>query len=97
VDDLAATMIINGAGVITWLFPGSSWISATRVTRFCGTPCWILASASGVVVLHAVKARIDGVGVARQAYALACFIGLLGLVGLAYAPDALLGSVGVCS
>jgi hypothetical protein len=32
-DDLAATMIINAAGVITWLFPGSSWISAARVTR----------------------------------------------------------------
>jgi len=25
-------MTINAAGVITWLFPCSSWISATRVT-----------------------------------------------------------------
>ena len=34
-------------------------------------------------------------GAARRTYALACFIGVLGLIVLASAPDALIGSVGV--
>src|SRR5258707_15799143 len=42
-----------------------------------------------------VEARLDGVGVARRVYALTCFIGMLGLVVLAVAPDALIGGAGV--
>ena len=34
-------------------------------------------------------------GAARRIYALACFIGVLGLIVLAYAPDAFVGSLGV--
>ena len=34
-------------------------------------------------------------GVARRVYALTCFIGMLGLIVLAVAPDALIGGAGV--
>lgn len=94
----AATMIINGAGEVARLFP-------KRLVEL-GFPedpdpiVWftalgILSLAVGVVALRIVEARIDGVGVARRTYALACFVGALGLVVLAHAPDALTGSAGV--
>jgi MFS family permease len=93
---LAATMIINGAGVITWMFPRQ------LVDRgFPNDPVlWytalgVLSCASGGVALRIVEARIDGAGVGRRIYALTCFVGVLGLIVLAYAPDALLGSAGV--
>ncbi|HWZ17334.1 MAG TPA: MFS transporter, partial [Ktedonobacteraceae bacterium] len=38
---------------------------------------------------------IDGVGLARRMYMLACFIGGLGLLVLAEAPNALIGGAGV--
>jgi predicted MFS family arabinose efflux permease len=92
----AATMIINGAGVISWLFPNQLvnvgfpddpllWYTALGIVSF----------AVGVIALRIVETRIDGVGVARRAYALTCFVGMLGLVMLASAPNALTGSVGV--
>lgn len=93
---LATTLIINGASVVTWLFP--------RQLIDLGFPndpiLWysslgILASALGAIVLRIVEARIDGIGVARHVYALACLIGMLGLIVLAFAPNALIGSVGV--
>lgn len=92
----AATMIINGAGVITWLFPKQLVnVGFPNDPVLWYTALGILSSAVGVVALHIVEARIDGVGVARRMYALACFIGVLGLVVLAYAPDALIGGAGV--
>lgn len=42
-----------------------------------------------------VEARIDGADAARRSYAVSCVIGVLGLVVLAYAPDALVGGTGV--
>jgi predicted MFS family arabinose efflux permease len=92
----AATMLINGASEAAWLFPKQ----LIRL-RFPSDPVlWytalgILSFALGAVALHIVQARIDGVGVARRTYALTCFIGVLGLIVLAYAPDALIGSLGV--
>lgn len=47
------------------------------------------------LALRIVEARIDGAGVARRVYAAACFIGALGLIALAYAPDDIIGSAGV--
>jgi MFS family permease len=51
--------------------------------------------AAGALALRIVEARIDGVGVARRSYAAACFVGALGLIVLAGAPNYLAGSAGV--
>ena len=93
---LAATMVLNGASVVTWLFPKQLinlgfpsdpilWYSALG----------ILSSLLGAAVLHAVEGRIHGEGVARRAYVLASVIGVFGLVLLAGAPEALIGCAGV--
>jgi MFS transporter, DHA3 family, tetracycline resistance protein len=93
---LIATMLINGAGVITWLFPrqlvnlGFPGELVLWYTALC-----VLSFAAGVVALRIVEARIDGVGAARRSYVLACLIGTLGLIVLACAPDALVGGAGV--
>jgi hypothetical protein len=93
---LTATMLINGASMVTWLFPRQLvdlgfpgdpvlWYTALGIASF----------AAGAAALRLVEARIDGAGAARRAYALACAGGVLGLIVLACAPDALLGGVGV--
>ena len=92
----AATLIINGAGVITWLFPKQLInLGFPSDPLLWYTALGILSSLVGVVALHIVEARIDGIGVARRTYAFACFAGVLGLIVLAYAPNALTGGVGV--
>ena len=55
----------------------------------------VLSFVAGVVALRIVAACIDGAGAARRSYVLACFAGALGLIVLAYAPDALVGGAGV--
>jgi MFS family permease len=55
----------------------------------------LVTLAVGALALSIVEARIDGVGVARRAYATACFIGALGLIVLAHAPDNATGMAGV--
>lgn len=93
---LAATMIINGASMVVWLFPKQLVdLGFPNDPVLWYTALGILAFAVGAVALRIVQARIDGVGAARRTYALACFIGVLGLIVLACAPDALIGSVGV--
>jgi predicted MFS family arabinose efflux permease len=93
---LAATTIINGAGVIAWLFPRQ-----LIDLGFPGDPVlWytalgILSFALGAIALRIVEARIEGAGAARRMYALAALTGTLGLAVLAFAPDALTGSIGV--
>lgn len=92
----AATMIVNGAAVITWLFPRrlvNLGFPGDLVLWY--TALGIVSSACGGVALRIVEAHIDGVGVARRAYALTCSAGLLGLTILAFAPDALIGCAGV--
>jgi MFS family permease len=91
-----ATMIINGAGVIGWLFPKQLvklGFPSNLILWY--TALGICSSAAGFVALHVVEARIDGVGVARRVYVLTCFIGMFGLIVLAFAPDAILGSAGI--
>jgi MFS family permease len=91
-----ATMILNGAAVVAWLFPRqlvNLGFPSDPVLWY--TAVGICSSVVGVVALHIVQARIDGVGVARHMYALTCFIGVLGLLVLAEAPDAIIGSAGV--
>jgi hypothetical protein len=93
---LAATMIVSGAGMVSWLFP-----RRLVELEFPGDPTlWytalgILAAAAGVVALRVVQARIDGAGVARRVYALSCLLGAGALVLLAWAPGALAGAFGV--
>ena len=91
-----ATVLINAASMAESLFP--------RQLILLGFPSdpvlWYTAvgicfTAVGVIALHLVQARIDGVGLARRMYMLACFIGGLGLLVLAEAPNALIGGAGV--
>jgi MFS family permease len=91
-----ATMLINGASVIAWLFPKqlvNLGFPSDPVLWY--TAIGICSSAAGVVALHIVQARIDGVGVARRTHALTCFIGVLGLIILAVAPNVIIGCAGV--
>jgi MFS family permease len=93
---LAATLLINAASMVGWLFPKQLVdLGLTKNPVLWYTALGIVASALGVLALHIVEARIHGIGVARRVYALSCVIGLAGLVLLAYAPDALVGGVGV--
>jgi hypothetical protein len=93
---LTATMIINGAGMITWLFPRQLvdlgfpadpvlWYTAIGTSSF----------AAGAVALRFVERRIDGAGAVHRTYGLACCVGVAGLILLAYAPDAIIGGLGV--
>jgi MFS transporter, DHA3 family, tetracycline resistance protein len=93
---LVATTLINGASIVTLLFPRQLvdlgfpsdpvlWYSAFGVASFV----------IGAAALRIVEARIDGAGAARRAYTFACVTGVLGLIVLASAPDALVGGVGV--
>jgi MFS family permease len=92
----AATMLLNAASMAEWLFPRQLihlgfpsnpvlWYTAVGI-------CFL---AAGNIALYLVQAGIDGVGAARRLYTLACFIGVLGLLVLALAPDALIGGAGV--
>ena len=92
----AATMLVNAAAITTWLFPRQLVdLGFPHDLVLWYTGLGIAASAAGVVALRIVEARIDGVRAARASYALACFLGLAGLLVLAEAPDALLGCLGV--
>jgi MFS family permease len=91
-----ATLVLNGATMVTWLFPKRLInLGFPDDPILWYTAFGILSAALGVVALSIVERRIDGVGVARRYYALACFIGVLGLMVLAGAPVALIGGVGV--
>jgi hypothetical protein len=93
---LAATMAVNGADMISWLFarrlvdlglPGDPVVSYAAVG--------ILSSAAGVIALRLVEARIEGTGAARRAYSVGCLVGAGGLVMLALAPDVIVGGIGL--
>ncbi len=59
------------------------------------TALGLVTLAVGALALRVVEARIDGVGVAPRAYAAACFVGALGLIVLAHAPDEVTGMAAV--
>jgi MFS family permease len=93
---LIATMLINGASMVALLFPLQLvdlgfpsnpvlWYTAVGVVSFT-------ASAAA---LRVVERRIAGPGAARRFYVVACSVGMLGLIMLAYSGSAVLGSVGV--
>jgi hypothetical protein len=96
---LAATVLINGAAeaygrlyprrLVDLGFPGQLapiiWFTGLSISAF----------AAGALALRIVEARIDDAGIARRVYAAACFVGTLGLLALACAPGAIIGSAGV--
>jgi MFS family permease len=91
-----ATILQSGAIAVAWVFPKqliSLGFPSDPILWY--TAIGVLSAALGVGALALVERRIDGVGVARRYYALACFSGILGLLLLAVAPDALIGGVGV--
>jgi MFS family permease len=91
-----ATLLVNSAGLVEWLFPKqlvNLGFPSDPILWY--TALGILSSALGFLVLRIVQVHIDGVGVARRTYALACLLGMLGLIVLAKAPTALLGSLGI--
>jgi MFS family permease len=91
-----ATMLLNGASMAAWLFPKQLiHLGFPSDPVLWYTAVGICSLAAGFIALRLVQARINGVGVARRMYTLACFIGVLGLLVLASAPNALIGGVGV--
>jgi hypothetical protein len=93
---LTATLLINAASVIAWLFPRrlvDLGLAGDPVPWY--TALGIVSFAAGAVALRAVEARIEAAGAARRIYALSCLLGVAGLVAVACAPDVLVGSIGV--
>lgn len=91
-----ATLLLNSAAMVGWLYPKQLInLGFPSDPTLWYTALVVLSATLGVVALSSIEAHIDGVGVARRYYALACFIGVLGLAVLALAPVALLGGLGV--
>ena len=95
----AATLLVNGAAeAFGRLFPKrlvELGLPATPDPIVWLTALGLVTLAVGAVALRVVEARIDGAGVARRVYAMACGIGALGLLVLAAAPDDVAGMAGV--
>ena len=67
----AATLLINGAGVISWLFPQQLvTLGLPNDPLLWYTALGIVAFAAGAVALRLVEERIEDLGVARRIYAL---------------------------
>ena len=93
---LTATMLVNGAGVITWLFPRQlADLGFPREFVLWYTALGVASFGCGIAALRLVEARIDRAGAAHRSYLAGCLAGVLGLAVLAYAPDALAGGAGV--
>ena len=93
---LAATFAINAASTVAWLFPKqliNLGFPSGPVLWYTGLG--ILSSAVGFGALRVVEGRISGAGVARRTYVLSCLAGVVGLVALSYAPEAMSGAAGV--
>jgi MFS family permease len=95
----AATVLVNGAS------EGFGRLYAKQLVAlgFPRTPApivWLtalglVALMLGALALRIVQARIDGVHAARRLYAAACFVGSLGLIVFAAAPDDATAMAGV--
>lgn len=95
----AATFLINGAAdaferlhvrqLVALGFPDRPdplvWFTALGV----------LAYAAGAVALRIIEVHFDGVGAMRRIYVAACGVGVVGVLLVGLAPDAVLGSAGV--
>lgn len=96
---LAATVLVNGADEAFGRLYPRQLVDLGLPDQFDPivwfTGLSVLAFAAGMLALRIVEARIAGVGAARRIYATACFIGTLGLVVMAAAPDYITASAGV--
>lgn len=91
-----AAMLINAAAITTWLFPKRLiHLGFSSNLALWYTIIEIGASATGIIALHFVQACIDRTSVVRRLYAFVCFVGVFGLLILAFAPNTLVGSAGV--
>src|SRR5262249_6465192 len=93
---LAATFLSEGASIIGWLFPNrlvSLGFSSDPVLSW--TVIGILSFVVGAVALRVVEARIDRPETARRIYALACLIGLAGVVLLTYGRNVVVVGFGM--
>jgi MFS family permease len=91
-----ATLLQSSATAVAWVFPKQLiTLGFPSDPILWYTAIGVLSAALGVGALHLVERHIDGVGMARRYYALACCVGALGLLLLASAPEALIGGVGV--
>ena len=93
---ITATFLVNAALMVGWLYP-----KRLVALGFPNNPIlWysallVVTSFIGFLAMHYVERHIEGTGVARRFYALACLVGVLGLVVLATVPTALLAATGV--
>jgi MFS family permease len=93
---LAATMLINAVSEMTRLFPKQLVnLGLPNDPMLWYTVLGILALAVGATALRTLEAHIKGAGGARRFYAAACFIGVVGMIALAYASDIRVGCLGV--
>ena len=93
---LAATFLSEGASIIGWLFPKrlvSLGISSDPVLWW--TVIGILSFMVGAISLRVVEARIDRPDTARRIYALACLIGVAGVVLLTYGRNVVVVGLGM--
>ena len=93
---LAATFLSEGATIIGWLFPKrlvSLGFSSDPVLSW--TVIGILSFMVGAVSLRLVEARIDRPDTARRIYALACLIGVAGVVLLTYGSNVVVVGFGM--
>ncbi len=91
-----ATMLLNAASMAAWLFPRQLiHLGFPSDPVLWYTAVGICSLAAGFIALRLVQRRIDGVGVARRMYTPTCFIGVVGLLIITLAPDALIGGIGV--
>lgn len=95
---LAATLLVNGAAEgFGRLLPKQLMdlgLSEQPEPIVWMTALGLVTLALGTVGLRIVEGRIDGVGIAPRVYGLACFVGGLGLIVLAIAPDDITGMAG---
>jgi len=93
---LAATFLSEGATIIGWLFPKrlvSVGFSSDPVLAW--TVIGILSFTVGAVALSLVEARIDRPETARRIYALACLIGVAGVLLLTYGRNVVVVGFGM--
>jgi MFS family permease len=93
---LAATMLVNAAAQISWVFPKQLLkVGLPGDPVLAYSTLIVLSFALGALAVRAVEPRIHGVGVARRSYSLACWIGGLGLAMLAYTTNFPIAAAGL--
>jgi MFS family permease len=93
---LAATFLSEGASVIGWLFPKRLVsLGFTGDPALSWTVIGILSFLVGAVSLAVVEARIDRSDTARRIYALACLVGVAGIVLLTYGRNVVVVGLGM--